>query len=289
LDSFLVPVYIKIGKLSDEKLLSGLFMIGSEHIWFHYSPKRLQFISQLSGASYAELAKTVFEQITSKVQQTNKQLNIYKDKVLTATHVFNIDYFEYLKKYAQNTIIVGEIQPLTQILSESLFSDFCKKLLNEKPEVIKVHKTSFHAKVKAIFKVPSIEQKVDIGLKITPTQLPGLNADITLALIAKNGSVLAADTLDFESSPLAIGNTLNAFDVLVYSLDKFSISNNLKKGKYHLLINEPKPSSEQEKQFNNIYKNKKDTYSIDSFDKVNDIKNEIEKEDYSKFSLALTT
>lgn len=285
MESFIVPVYIKIGKLSDEKLLCGLFMVNPNKVYFKYSTKRLQWISQVAGHVTYELSKTVLEQIDNKVNHTNIQLEKANQTAIPLKHIFNTEYFEYLKKYGQNTVMVGDTQPIS---SHSDFNNLYEKLLNEKPEAQKIHKTNFHNKIKNLFKIPTIEQKADVGLKILPSQLPGLNADTTVALIAKNGRVLAADTIDFNASILSLGNTLNAFDVLLMSLNKFGDKNGLKKGAYHLLINEPKPGTEQEKMFNSLYKSHKGICKIEDEDKVSEIKSEIENKDYSKFSLALS-
>lgn len=284
MESFIVPVYVKLGKLSDEKLLCGLFMVTINQVYFQYSTKRIQVISQISGDATYELSKTILEQIKHKVLKTNIEITNANKTVIPINHIFNTDYFDYLKKYGQNTIMVGEIQPIS---FDADFKSLYEKTLNEKVEVQKVHKINFHSKIKSLFKTPSIEEKADIGLKILPSQLPGLNFDTTVALIAKNGCVLAADTIDFTSSPSVIGNTLNAFDVLIMSLNKFSEKSNLKKGKYHLLIKEPLPGTEQEKIFNGVYNSHKNIYKIASEEKVSEITNEIENKEYTKFSLSI--
>lgn len=284
MESFIVPVYVKLGKLSDEKLLCGLFMVNIDQVHFQYSTKRIQLISQISGEATYELSKTILEQIKHKVQKTNVEITNANKTVIPVNHIFNIDYFDYLKKYGQNTIMVGEIQPIS---TEVDFKSLYEKTFHEKVEVQKVHKINFHNKIKSLFKTSIVEDKADIGLKIMPSQLPGLNFDTTVALIAKNGCVLAADTIDFTSSPNSIGNTLNAFDVLIMSLNIFSEKNSLKKGKYHLLIKEPLPGTEQEKIFNSIYNSHKNIYEIAQEEKVSEITFEIENKEYTKFSLAI--
>jgi hypothetical protein len=284
--SFFVPIYLKLGKLSDEKLLVALIFVTPDKVLLKYSQKRIHLTSQVVNPEYANLAKEVLTQVEIKAIEVNKLLNKTGELQLTTAHAFNADYFEYLKKYSQNTLMFGALETINFQKSSMSFDSIYESLMNEKIELVKSVKHSFDLKIKSQLKASGIENKADIEYKISPKQVAGLYNDMIVSVISKNGSLFAAKAIDFNNGMQTLVNSLNAFDVLINSLNQFSKKNNLKSGTYNILNSKPEIGSEQEKLMNNIFKNKKDIYTLVPEDSIQEITSMIKAGPYQKFSTA---
>lgn len=287
MESFFVPIYLKLGKLSDEKLLIALIMITPEQIWMKYSHKRLQLSSQVINSDYSNLAKEVLIQIENKVTQVNATSNKPNELKFENPHVFTVEYFEYLKKYSQNTLLFGSIEKINTIHSIEDFYTFYEVLLNEKVELVKSVKKNFSTKIKTKLKESGIENKADIDYKLNSKKITGLYNDTNITLISKNGSIIAAEAIDFNISMLSLTNSLNSFEVLINSLNQFSETNHFPKGTYYILNSIPQSGSEQEKLLNKIYQDKSQLKLI-SEDSIEEITDKINTGNYTKFSSLLT-
>lgn len=284
--SFFIPTYLKLGKLSEEKLLVGLIAVTPQSVQVKYSAKRIQLCAQVVGPEYAMLAKEILEQIQNKASKVNALLGKSDEIHFENVHVFNADYFEYLKNYSQNTIVFGNVEVFSANQSSSFLSLY-ENLMNEKPELEKMIKTNFHTKIKSNLKAGGIEDKADLEFRIGPDQLAGLYNDMTVSLITKNGSIFAVEAIDFNNGIPALTNSLHAFEVLISSLNQFSKEHNLKLGNYNILNSVPKSGSEQEKVLNNIFKFKKNLYKVMPEDSIEEITNKIKSGNYQKFSSLL--
>lgn len=282
--SFFVPLFLKTGKLAEEKLLVALIGVTPACIYFHYSVKRIDFCSKLKGNVFVHAAKKILDQIESKVNLTNQQLSGLPNALFDSSLVFNHDYFLYLQKYSQNTVVFGEPESFDFQGSDIGFAGLYESLLSEKLDEKKEVKPSLQAKVKHKLETAPIQDKVDIDFKISPEQLMGINSGITVSLIGKNGGFLVANTLDFQHSTQTIVQTLNAFDVLMFSLDKLGTSKGFGKSNYKLIASLPEAGTEQEKLFNLVYANKKGVLDIIPEDSIEVLTSLVEKSNYQKFS-----
>lgn len=288
METFFVPVYLKFGKLSDEKLLVALIGVSPTYIWFNYSSKRIELGSKVAGSTFGHLAKKVLEQIQYKTEEINKDLGNTENKLFDISHSFNIEYFVYLQKYSQNSVVFGQVELFNFNTSPNGFKVLYESFMNEDLIEKKEIKPSFQAKIKHKFEAANIQEKADIDFKITPNQINGLYNNTIVSLIAKNGGILAVDSIDFNNSVPTLAQSLNSFEILIISLNKFAEKNKFKKSKYSIITSTPAIGSEQEKLMNNIFKNKKDVFDIVPEDSINVITEKLLTNPYQKFSLVLS-
>jgi len=288
METFFVPVYLKFGKLSDEKLLVALIGVSPTYIWFNYSSKRIELGSKVAGSTFGHLAKKVLEQIQYKTEEINKDLGNTENKLFDISHSFNIEYFGYLQKYSQNSVVFGQVELFNFNTSPNGFKVLYESFMNEDLIEKKEIKPSFQAKIKHKFEAANIQEKADIDFKITPNQINGLYNNTIVSLIAKNGGILAVDSIDFNNSVPTLAQSLNSFEILIISLNKFAEKNKFKKSKYSIITSTPAIGSEQEKLMNNIFKNKKDVFDIVPEDSINVITEKLLTNPYQKFSLVLS-
>lgn len=286
MNSFFVPIFHQLGPLGKEKVLIGLLVVTPDKVWYAYSQKKLKIVKQILGPASYQLAKFTLSQIGEKVNLENKK--DHSQSVLLGLNlpVFGTDYFEYLKKYANNGLLFDAPQELKYNIDEDSFQKLYQNWVGD-TELAVDFKPNFHSHIQSLLKKYPIQDKADVGLKISPYHLPGLNGDTFVNLIAQNGAVFAMETVDFSSSLSTIGLTLNSFEVLVNALTSYSKAKGLKSGKFQLMLKKPKSGSEQESLLNLFYQQKKDLYTIIEEDEIGKVIKELEQEDYQKFSLAL--
>jgi len=287
METFFVPVYLKFGKLSDEKILVALIGVTPGYIWFNYSAKRVELSAKFLGPVFAHLAKKVLDQIEYKAGELNKELGKPAKPLFESTHSFNPDYFQYLQKYSNNTLAFGQVEMSDFDASTIGFKGLYESLMNEDFEEIKEIKPSFQAKIKHKLEAANIQGKADLDFKITPEQINGIYNNTIVTLIAKNGGILAANTIDFSNSVTTIAQSLNSFEVLLISLNKFADKHDFQKSKYSIITSTPSVGSEQAKLFNNIFVNKKDVFDIVPEDSIEKLTSLILQNHYQKFSSVL--
>ena len=287
METFFVPVYLKIGKLNDEKMLVALIGVTPNYIYFNYSAKRVEFSAKLSGLSFAHLAKKVLDQIEYKAGELNKKFCKTDMLLFESTHSFNTEYFQYLQKYSNNILVFGQIELFDFATSTIGFKGLYESLMNEYIDEIKETKQSFQTKIKHKLEAANIQEKADIDFKITTEQLSGIYNNTIVTLIAKNGGILAANSIDFSNNVSTIAQTLNSFEVLLISLNKYADIRSFDKSKYSIVTSMPAIGSDQEKLFNNIYKNKKDVFDIVPEDSIEKLTTLIHQNHYRKFSSVL--
>jgi len=287
METFFVPVYLKFGKLSDEKILVALIGVTPSYIWFNYSAKRVELSAKFSGLTFAHLAKKVLEQIDYKAGELNQKLGEPGIPLFESAHSFNPEYFEYLQKYSNNTLAFGQVEMFDFAASTIGFKGLYESLMNEDFEETKEPKQSFLTKIKHKLEAANIQEKADIDFKITPEQLNGIYNNTIVTLIAKNGGILAANTIDFSNSVSTIAQSLNSFEVLLISLNKYAEKRSFDMSKYSIVTSIPSIGSEQEKLFNNIWKNKKDVFDIVPEDSIEKLTTLIQQNHYQKFSSVL--
>ena len=288
METFFVPVYLKFGKLSDEKLLVALIGVSPGYIWFNFSSKRIELCSKVAGSTFGHLAKKVLEQIQFKAEEINKDLGKTENNLFDSSHSFNVDYFGYLQKYSQNSVVFGQVELFNFNTSPTGFKVLYESFMNEDLIEKKEIKPSFQAKIKHKFEAANIQEKADIDFKITPEQINGLYNNTIVSLIAKNGGILAVDCIDFNNTVPTLAQSLNSFEILIISLNKFAEKNKFEKSKYSIITSTPAMGSEQEKLMNNIFKNKKDVFDIVPEDSMNVITEKLLTNHYQKFSSVLS-
>jgi hypothetical protein len=287
MESFFVPVYLKFGKLSEEKLLVALIGVSESNIWFNFSAKRIEFSSKIAGQVFGHLAQKVLEQIQFKTEEINKGLGKQSNSLFNVNHVFNVDYFGYLQKYSQNTVVFGPVEFFNFTTSPIGFKELYESFMNEGYIENKEVKQSFQTKIRHKLEAANIQDKADIDFKITPEQINGLYNNTIVSLISKNGGLLAANAIDFSNSIQTLAQSLNSFEILIISLNKFAEKYHFEKSQYSIVTSMPAIGSEQEKLMNNIYKNKKEVFDIVPEDSIGIITEKLRSSHYHKFSTVL--
>lgn len=199
MNSFFTPIFHQLGPIGKEKVLIGLLVVTPDKVWYSYSKKKLKLVKHILGPAAYELAQSTLSQITEKVKSENDKFQNISGMVEFHQPVFGKDYFDYLKKYANNGLLFDSPQEISYEVDADSFQTLYQNWVGE-IELVMDSKTNFHTHIQSLLKKYPIQDKADVGLKISPYQLSGLNGDTFVNLIAENGAVLVMETVDFTNS-----------------------------------------------------------------------------------------
>lgn len=284
--AFFVPIYARIGTLSDEMLLIGFIVSADKKLWFRYSAHRLELQKKIMG----NLAHKLYKSALKDIELTIKKANAASTELFQKP-IFDADFFDYLRRYCQNIMAFGEMKPIAvqQVTDEWVNHFFYVSLFGEQlPPIPKSGFKTLKQQIKQVFDTPVWADKVDVELTIPYQQLTGLYANTSVLLIAQNERVFMADMVDFRADTEAVLRKINRLDNLIEALTQYGKDWNLKKGKFYLLVNKPEAGSVQEHIFNTVIQKKLYTDIADHESAIADWQHEIASNDYRKFSVQLT-
>jgi hypothetical protein len=175
------------------------------------------------------------------------------------------------------------------VIDKKIFKVLFQQFIGEWEEKTTIEKKQihFHTVIKKQLNKPVFKQKVDIDYTLNPKKIGGLLKPQDITLISKNGNILAAQAIDFNTSEEVITKHTYELEVIINCLEKLGQKNISKKhqGSYYLLFNKPAKNSPQEKLLNDIKKTKAGIMNIEEAGYLEELESKLEKEKYNKFSL----
>lgn len=268
-------IYIKPNSMTSEKIAVALMLISGNKVWYEYEPAKIS------------LAEKFF---TNKdtIKLISHTLKSVKTFLADTNNTVDEDYLNYLHKYSNNLIHYSKPYALALDGDDAIFNTLLEKILDYKLPISNAPKKfNFHHQFKTVLKDAKIENKVDIDLILTPTEIKGIYADTTIKVIGKNGILTAANNIDFHISETALINQLNQWDVLVHALNKFSADKKWGQGNFYLFFNKPEHNTVQEKILNTIHNTINPAFQLTDFDEVDSFINKIQDNDYQPLSVFL--
>ncbi len=289
--SLISIVYLQTNTVSGEKIAVGLLAISENEVFFQVSDQKLKLAGKLSNTDVLKHAEISFGLISNKVNENNKE---HKSHTLLKNHsVFTKEYISYLNKYSKGLMQFDTPKSFAGTIDKKMFKQLFEQFIavwEEKTEHTKKH-IQFHTVIKKQLNKPVFKQKVDIDYTLHPQKVKGLLLPQDITLISKNGSILAAQAVDFTTSEEVIAKHTYELEVIIHCLEKLGQQNIKKnhKGSYYLLFNKPVKNSPQEKLLNDIKKTKAGIMNIEEAGYIEELEGKLEKDAYSKFSIFANT
>ena len=285
--SLLSIIYLQTNTVSCEKIAVGLLTISENEVFFQVSDHKLKLVAKLSNADVLKHAEISFTLINNKVAETNKENKSHS--LIKNDSLFTKEYISYLNKYSKGLIQFDVPKLYAGIIDKKIFKTLFQQFIGEweeKPEAAKKN-VQFHTVIKKQLNKPVFKQKVDIDYTLNPQKIVGLLKPQDITLISKNGSILAAQAIDFTTSEEVITKHTYELQVIIDCLEKLGQKNINKKhhGIYYLLFNKPAKKSPQEKLLNEIIKTKAGIMNIEEAGYLDILEGKLQTENYNKFSL----
>lgn len=289
--SLLSIVYLQTNSVSGEKIAVGLLAISEHEIFFQVSEHKLKLAGKLSSMDVLKHAEISFALISNKVIENNKEQKSHT--LLKNSSVFTKEYINYLNKYSKGLIQFDVPKSYAGLIDKKmfkvLFEQFVAVWEEKAPNTKKA--VQFHTVIKKQLNKPVFQQKVDVDYTLQPEKVKGLLLPQDITVISKNGSILAAQAIDFTTSEEVIAKHMYELQVIFDCLEKLG-QQNIKenhKGAYYLLFNKPAKASPQEKMLNDIKKTKAGIMTIEEAGYLSELEDKLEKDEYSKFSVFADT
>ncbi len=284
--SLISVIYLQTNSVSGEKIAVGLLGISEKEIFFQSSDHKLKLAAKLSIPDVAKHAEYSFELIKNKVHEANKEFK--NNSLFHSPSKFNKEYIEYLNKYSQGLLQFDMPKAFAANLDKKSFKQLYQQFVGtwEENELTGNKKENFYSVIKKQLKKKAFVERADIDYQLQPQKVHGILLPQDIALISKNGNILAAQPIDFSASVDVIGRHAYELEVIFTSLEKFGkehIQEN-HKGNYYLLFNRPEKNSEQEKLLNEIKKTKSGIMNIEEASYLEELEQKLEVHNYSKFS-----
>lgn len=285
--SLLSIIYLQTNTVSGEKIGVGLLAVSENEVFFQVSEHKLKIAAKLSNTDLLKHAEISFALISNKVVETNKENKSHS--LIKSDSLFTKEYISYLNKYSQGLMQFGIPKQYAGIIDKKVFKILFQQFIGlweEKSTPVK-KPVQFHTVIKKQLNKPVFNQKTDIDYTLKPNKIVGLLKPQDITLISKNGSILAAQAIDFTTSEDVITKHIYELQVIIDCLEKLGQQNINKKhhGSYYMLFNKPAKKSPQEKLLNEIIKTKAGIMNIEEAGYLNELENKLQKDNYNKFSL----
>ncbi|MCW3114208.1 MAG: hypothetical protein JWR18_2604 [Segetibacter sp.] len=284
--SLISVIYLQTNSVSGEKIAVGLLGISEKEIFFQSSEHKLKLAAKLSLPDVSKHAEYSFELISNKVNDANKEFK--SNSLFHSPSKFNKEYIEYLNKYSQGLLQFDMPKAFAANLDKKTFRQLYQQFVGtwEENEATANKKEKFYSTVKKQLKKKIFAERADVEYVLQPDKVHGILLPQDIAVISKNGNLLAAQPIDFTASIDVIGKHAYELEVIFNSLEKFG-KDHIKanhKGSYYLLFNKPEKNSEQEKLLNEIIKTKSGIMNIEEASYLGELEHTLEENNYSKFS-----
>lgn len=284
--NFLISIYLSTNSVASEKVSIGLLAITESQLYFSFSENKITLAAKLANNDFVSFVKTQLKLISNKIQELN--LNLESNLLFPGSKFFEENFYNYLNIYNQNLIQFSKPTPVSSIINEEIFDLLFHKFVGEAKQGKEVNliKKQFTEKVNSYLLNSSFEKKADINYKVKPKHVPGIFDPLNVTFIAKNGSLLTGQAINFNSTKDNITKHLYEYHTLVNALQSLSAKAGLPKpGEYKLIAEEPELNTAQHKVYEQLFKAKHEIpFSVIHPEELSSISNQLEEKGYSKFS-----
>lgn len=277
--SFVSAIYFNTNSTSHEKICAGILVVSGGKVFFAKSEKKIKLASDLLKIDSDKALKNSLQLLQKKTDEFNTGTNEGK---WFLDNYYTTEYFKYLNKYSNGIIQFMEPKPysgtITQGEFKKLYELFVGENLHKEHHIHKVNvKHQFHQILKK-----DVYKKVDIEYTIPANKLPSVYVPVNVDLIGKNGHILTANAIDFNSSIDNLKHHLEEYTTLIFGIEKLGEKTTENK----LVADVPSDKkSEQFEIYQSILKDKKNSpFSVIHLDDFSSIEKEIQKKNFSKFS-----
>ncbi|MGQ7854416.1 hypothetical protein ACUN24_09215 [Pedobacter sp. WC2501] len=228
--TFYSILYSTIRPNLDEKVSIGLFMGDGERCIFQYSAEKLLIIKDLFSNSAYQNIRTSLKSLSNLAEEcSNDHLKSHR-----SFRIMEVDYFDYLSRYAQNLVTYSPPKSIDIQLTKDNFEKLFEKFVYDLPREI-VHKLKPIETARRML-TKSIASHVNFDVELNGSDIPGLVVPAKLWFIGKNEVQVTGESKDFNGVPHFIQQQVNAH---LYLIDKIKETPSGKNGHFFFIADEP--------------------------------------------------
>jgi hypothetical protein len=274
----LIPISVRLNHFTDDTVTVGLLAFNESVRFYDFSYDKLGIAKSIldrNSGSYLENALKSMKAIF--LEENNKNEIAFPNKILSEK------YIDYLSKYSNGIVKIGEPKGFALDLNEESFLKAFKAFVGSVPGKISPHvPSSLRNEMRNLLKNEAFN-KVDVLYNIKPSIISGIYASHKLDFIGINGSPYAGLAVDFTKDESEVDKTILTFRSIAIGLASKAKDHGMKSGKYDLYFNEP-DSKENKKLLDMVRKDSAKGFELVDFSRMDLTIKKIRSGDYGKFS-----
>ncbi len=279
MNTFYTLIKISTNPSSGDQITVGLLLKTKQRFYLKFSERKINLSLRLyeEDERFFNFFKA---QLENKVNEFNMQLSGVDNNFFHPETFLTSDFFSHLNKSSNNLVQFSEPSIVSGDFTEEQFNKlyeiFVEKLLERSnKEMAKDERFFRNVEEKLIRKVENkIHTNYDINSKIIST----LNFSFRLDCIGKNGSIISAKSLDFNSSSQIIERNLIRYEVVLSNL-----CNSDTERKAFLIADEPENKKKENYNIWETINKKSDVFEIVNSEEADKIAQYIDKNSAKKF------
>lgn len=279
MNTFYTLIKISTNPSSGDQITVGLLLKTKQRFYLKFSERKINLSLRLyeEDERFFNFFKA---QLENKVNEFNMQLSGVDNNFFHPETFLTSDFFSHLNKSSNNLVQFSEPSIVSGDFTEEQFNKlyeiFVEKLLERSnKEMAKDERFFRNVEEKLIRKVENkIHTNYDINSKIIST----LNFSFRLDCIGKNGSIISAKSLDFNSSSQIIERNLIRYEVVLSNL-----CNSDTERKAFLIADEPENKKKENYNIWETINKKSDVFEIVNSEEADKIAHYIDKNSAKKF------
>lgn len=227
--TFYTIVYSPLSPISQERLNLGMIMLDDQGtVLYRFSQEKLSRAKKLFSEEAFKLIKSFLSSIDKKLAS--------KDKLISNSADFNLEYLSYLSKYSNNLIGFTDPQIIDIDLTQGNFDKlFSKYVFIEGGEVFKELVPISPVSLAKDSLIPKVEDRVDVDVYLSADKFSFVMFDLHIDMIGKNDRPVLNQFIDFEFTPSKIQREITNYLSIV---KPFEIQDG-NSGKFFLVGDEP--------------------------------------------------
>jgi len=244
--SYYTLIKISANPTTRDLITVGILAATEENIILRFSDRKINAILRLIDED-DKLFSFFRKQLEDHISKANIQLKQNVSKLIQLPTFLTSAFFSHLNSMSKNLIQFSDPSPVDSTFSQEnfdkLYSIFVDKSIeNNQVETVKEDKLFINVQEKLVNKVSN---KVHTNIEINHRIIPSLYFSLKLDCLGKNGSIVAAKSIDFNATAQTIEKNLIRFGVVLSKLNK-----NYGNSKNQAFLISDEPSTKESENYN---------------------------------------
>lgn len=281
MNSFYSLIKFSTNPVASDHVTIGLLLRSDNNFFLKFSDRKIKGVLRLFDEDISFL-DYFQKQLYARIDEANKDITRSKSQLFDIPSLLTADFVNHLNKSANNLIQFTEPSLISKSIDESEFKKLYALLVDKSEIDVFAFKEKSEKLQQNIYSnlISKVKDKIHTNYTIDNRLIPSIYFKIDLDCIGKNGSIIAAKSLDLEFSSPTIDRYLSHYSMIIPKLRSFS---NNDADSFYLITDEPDSrSSENYKYWEAINKEEK-LYKVIRSEESSKIVSEIENKDAKMF------
>lgn len=272
--SFYTLIKFSTNPVASDQITIGLLLRSENKFFLKFSDRQIKGVLRLLDDEIS-IIDYFRKQLSTRIDEANVNIAHSKSQLFDIPSLLTSDFVNHLNKSSNNLILFSEPSLISKSVGEEefnkLFSIFVDKTEYETFTLVdKSYKMKYNITEKLISRV---KDKIHTNYSIDNRIIPSLYFKIDLDCIGRNGSLIAAKSLDLEMSSATIDKYLSHYSIVIPKLKSFS---NRPEDSFYLIVDEPESRVSENYKYWEAVNKEKELYNVVPSEESDKIASEVE-------------